>query len=158
MNHSGIIPGGALALLLFCTGAWAQSLQILPSPPTHRESSSFQIMIVSPAGNEPVALQWKLAVPEGVTIKPGDLEAGSAAKSAGKSITCAVPGTGVSGVLACILIGGQTSIPDGAVTVVRFHMQSGHSSAVIRLHDILAVLQNLKSVKIAPVEGIIRVN
>lgn len=143
-----------LVLPLVCAGARAQSLQILPLP---HGTNSFQIMLVSPPGKEPVALQWKISIPEGVTIQPADITPGGAPKDAGKSVTCAVTGPKkASGVVACILAGSQRPIPDGSLAVVPFAMRPALSSATIRIGEILGVSRDLKPVKIGPVEAAIR--
>src|SRR5262249_31115519 len=116
----------------------AQSLQILPSPPSANGIASFRIMLVSPTGKEPVGLQWKLWLPEGVTIAPADIVAGSAAESAQKLLTCSPvrnqKETEKGSVIACILAGGQKVIANGPIAVAKCKTQK--QEATVRVSEI----------------------
>jgi hypothetical protein len=76
-------------LLLLSIGGRAQSIQLLPLPPSGKASASFQIMLVSAAAKQPVALQWKISLPAGVSLEANDIAIASAAESAQKTISCA---------------------------------------------------------------------
>src|SRR5947208_4400589 len=116
-----------LILLFGFTQIWAQSLQILPAPPTGTMERSFQIMIVSPASKSLSALQWRISISGNLTVSGERITAGSAAGSVQKFITCAAvkgqdnPRNGV----VCVLVGGTLPIPNGPIAVVRFTARPG---------------------------------
>jgi hypothetical protein len=146
-------------LLLGALGSMqAQSLQILPSPPANHGIASFRIMLASPAGREPVALQWKLWFPEGVTVALGDIVAGSAAESAGKALTCSALSAGKAAekgsVYGCILAGGVKPIPNGPAAVVRCTIRT--PEVAVRIRGALAVAPDLKRIDLKDSEATIR--
>src|SRR6476661_2795455 len=100
-----------LALALASTGLWAQALSIPPSLVTRGSSGSLLLILDSPAGKAPVALQWQFTFPPSVSVDPAEIVAGSAAESGQKSLTCRALGNAKdaakSAVYACILAGGQ---------------------------------------------------
>ena len=115
------------ALVVVCTGVWAQSLQVSPSTTTRGALNSFLIKINSPPGKEPVALQWTLRVADGITITTRDVRAGSAAESADKSITCAATKQDAEkeSAFMCIVADGLKPIPNGPVAVVTYTVTNG---------------------------------
>jgi hypothetical protein len=149
-----------LVILVASAGMWAQSLQILPFPPGGRGIASFQIMLISPAGKEPVALQWKLWVPDGVTVAVSDIIAGSDAEAAQKSITCSAArdgkGAGKGSSYGCVLAGGQKPIQTGSVAIVKCSFRPGLHEATVRVQNILGVSADLKRIDLEDVEGTLR--
>jgi hypothetical protein len=143
-------------LILLPAGIWAQSLQILPSPPSQAETS-FRIMLASPEAKAPVALQWDLLLPEGVTLK--DTIAGEAAEAAQKSIKCsAIPTRDKAGngsEFRCLVIGGQKPLPDGAVALVQCGLRQGLREATVRVRHAMGVSRDLKQIYIGDVQGTI---
>ena len=141
---------------------WAQSVQI---PSTSRTApggfGSLLITLKSPAGKEPVALQWKLVVPAEVIIATDDILAGSAAESAAKFITCAAadknaqPGSGY----ACVLAGGQKPMRDGPMAVIRYKIRDRARAgmATVRMENVLGVSAGVKRIELENVEGTITI-
>ena len=143
-------------VMLFAMGVSAQSLQILSSPPGH-ESATFRIMLASPEKKAPVALQWRLSLPEGVELK--EIVPGAAAEAAQKSVTCSGPPagskTGAGPEYRCVLVGGQAALPDGPVVVVKCALRSGLREAVVRVRDAVGVSVDSKQIPIAETQGTI---
>src|SRR5579864_741295 len=134
-------------LLVLSAGAWAQSLQILPSPPSGA-AASFQVMLVSPTAKEPVALQWKLSVSNSITL---NIAVGSDAESAQKTITCASvrdEQQNKGSTYACVLAGGQKAIPNGVLAIVRVTMRPGLHTGKVLLGGAIGVLPDMTRVDI----------
>ena len=55
----------------------AQSLHIPPSAASQQLSGSFLVILTSPAGRSPLALQWKMLVPGDVLINLKDVAPGN---------------------------------------------------------------------------------
>src|SRR5260370_15535866 len=106
-----------LSLALAPIGLWAQSLSIPPSLVARGSSGSLLLILDSPPGKAPVALQWEFTFPPNVSVDLADIAAGSAAESGEKSLTCRAVGdakeAGKSAVYGCVLAGGQKPIPNG---------------------------------------------
>src|SRR3982751_5879172 len=66
-----------LILLFGFTQIWAQSLQILPAPPSGAMERSFQIMIVTPALKPLSALQWRVSISGDLTVSGQGITVGS---------------------------------------------------------------------------------
>jgi hypothetical protein len=129
-----------LILMIVSTGLSAQSLQILPSPPARGETS-FRIMLASPADKAPLALQWNLALPEGVVFH--GIIPGEAATSVQKSVTCsAVPlekKDDRGSQYRCLLAGGQSPVPDGPLVAVTCHLREGLREATVYVKQVIGV-------------------
>jgi hypothetical protein len=144
-----------LILLFGLTQIQAQSLQILPAPPSGTMEGSFQIMIVSPAGKSLSAIQWRISISGDLTVSGERITAGSAAETVQKVITCAAvkgqdnPRSGY----VCILVGGTQPIPNGPVAVVRFTARASTPDVTIRVSDILGATPKGTAVRIADVEA-----
>jgi hypothetical protein len=139
----------------------AQSLHIPPSAASQQLSGSFLVILTSPAGRSPLALQWKMLVPGDVLINLKDVAPGSAAESAQKSITCAA-GKNLQGKepsYSCIVAGGQKTISNGPVAVVRYKLNEKTRARTfdIKIEDALGVSANLKKTDIAAVTGVITI-
>lgn len=55
------------AILVLCSPLFAQTFQIVPSMAARGRTGTLLIAFVSPAGKEPIALQWKIALGTEVT-------------------------------------------------------------------------------------------
>jgi hypothetical protein len=127
-------------------------------------TGSLLVTLVSPAGKEPVALQWKIALGTEVTAAGGDLVAGDAAGAAGKVLACA-PAKGAgqeSAIFNCILSGGKKAIRNGTIFLVKYKVrpQAIPSTLVVRVSDGIAVLEEanqLRKTAFPPVEGTITI-
>jgi hypothetical protein len=136
---------------------WGQSLQVSQAAAARGEARSFLIKLASPKGKELVALQWEISAPPEITIDPGNIVAGSAAEGAQKSITCVSvqkPDRGRQR-FACILAGGQKSMGDGPVAVVRYNIRHGMGAGrvVVRIEKAMGVTGDLTQVNIGNVDG-----
>jgi hypothetical protein len=144
-----------LICIFACTQIWAESLQILPFPPSDKGAGSFQIMITSGEVSSTVALQWLLTTSDNVTIAAKDIHPGAAAQSSKKSLICVAPkdkrSTGHT--YTCVLAGGVQTIANGPIAMVRFSAADGTTSATIRLENILGAGTDLKPIRFANVEA-----
>jgi len=133
----------------------AQSLQILPAPPSASQSRTFQIMHVSPAAAAPAALQWRLSTFEGV-FAGDDIQIAGTAGEANKSLQCkaATENKGATSAYICVLYGGVSPIPDGPIVVVRVTPAPG-MPLKIRLSEILGATPQSNPVRYADVESTI---
>jgi hypothetical protein len=153
-----------LIILAFYSPLLAQSFQIVPSTAPHGGAGSLLITLTSPAGKEPVALQWKIALGSEVAAEPTDIVAGDAATTAGKAATCALALKPVPEHLAfvCVLVGGQKPIANGTIFRLKYKIKpkTTPQTLAVRISDGLAVLQHasqLQQVDIPPAEGTITV-
>ena len=147
-----------LALLVLasaCLGA--QSISIPPSTAKPGASGSLLLVMTSPAGKGPAALQWKFTFPAGITVDLKDIVAGSAAESAGKTLTCSAGANRSKSAQSfmCILAAGQTAIPNGTICLVRYRVLPSvkWESAAVRVEDVLAVDKDLKKTAMPNLQG-----
>lgn len=153
-----------LAILVLSSPLFAQSFQIVPSMASRGRTGTLLITFVSPAGKEPVALQWKIALGAEVTAAGGDLAAGDAAGAAGKVLACA-PAKGAgqeSAIFNCILSGGKKTILNGAIFLVKYRIkpQATPNTLAVRISDGIAVSEEanqLRKTPLSPVEGTITI-
>jgi hypothetical protein len=155
------IPRFMVFLLIAVALLNGQSFRVPPSSSDAKTPGQFSIILDSPPGKAPAALQWELSVPPAVAIDKGDIKVGKAAKAAGKSITCAakpgrlaVPG---GARYACVLAGGKDIIGQGQVATVGYREQADVGGAPIRvaIENILGVSQDLKRIDIPNVDAIL---
>ena len=145
------------ASLLWCAGLWGQSVSLSTISSQDGSSGSILLKLDSPSGKAPVALQWNFSLPPCVTVEPSDLNAGSAAESADKTLTCAAsnpkpPGGGT--IYRCILYGGEKPISNGTVATVLYRVakNSARSSDKISARNVLGVSADTKPIPMADVE------
>jgi hypothetical protein len=157
--------------LLGSTAMWAQSLSVPPSTAKRGGSGSLLLMLDSPPGKAPVALQWKLVFSENVTVALADIASGSAAESAQKALTCSaiakhanagptsVGPTNVGPTFVCILAGGHRPIPNGPVANVLYRISAGapRLSGKVNVENIIGVAADSRKVEMGNVEGSITV-
>lgn len=134
---------------LLCAPLWAQSLQILPAPPSGKHSGTFRIMLVSHPPRSPAAIRWRIAVGPGVTVAPQDVVEGSAAEQAKKRLACAASKDG-QGVV-CVVAGGREPIPDGALAAVRFTVPAATRQALFRLDGVMGATRDGSALPMANV-------
>lgn len=121
------------------------------------------MVLDSPPGKLPVALQWEVSVPPAIAIGKQDITIGKAAATAGKSLTCAVKENPLvsSGAVryACILAGGKHPLANGPVATFRYRVQRDVGQAPIRvaIEQVMGVAADLKRIEIANVDAIIRI-
>src|SRR5262249_13534590 len=141
-----------LVMLTAALGCGAQSIGIRPGGGSGR-SASFLLGLNSPQGKEPLALQWDLTIPAGITVNREDILAGSAAESAQKTLACAaLPQQ--HAVFRCLVAGGQKPLPNGTIAVVKFQRQSTHEApAPVRISNAKGVGADLKEIKIPDAEA-----
>jgi hypothetical protein len=148
---------------MFCAPLHAQNFQIVPSTAPRGGSGTLLVVFASPAGKEPIALQWKIALGTEVTAAREDLIAGDAATDAGKTLTCSPappPGQGGS-TYNCILAGGRKAIGNGTIFLVKYKIkpEAKPGTQVVRVSDGIAVPQEPTPLQtsIAPAEGTITI-
>ena len=140
-----------LATLLFCSPLAAQTFEIVPSTASRGEAGSLQVKWISPAGKEPVALQWKINLRVAVTAAAEDIVAGDAATMADKAVTCAAVTKPVQDNVTfnCILAGGQKQIANGTIFLVKYKVKPKVTpqTRVVRVSDGIAVLDHSKQLQ-----------
>jgi hypothetical protein len=135
---------------------YGQSFRLIP-PAVRRASGSITVLLISPPGKEPVALQWRISVPHEVLVKVSDIGTGSSAESVQKEITCAAvedrkqPGVSL---FACILAGGRKTIPNGPIATIRYNVPQNMESkeVVVRFEKGIAALSGSVSVDVPAAE------
>jgi hypothetical protein len=115
-------------------------------------------MLSSPAGKEPLGIQWNLRIPDGIQIAIEDVTAGDAAVAVDKTVTCAfrtAQGREQQKTLTCILVGGRKAIANGTAAVVAFRVdpRRAKGDAQVVLEKILGVGADLEGVAIADANG-----
>ena len=154
-----------VALLVLASSALAQKLLLVPSI-AQAGAGSILVSLVSPAGKNPVGLQWTIRFEPPVTIELKGISVGETAAAAGKQITCAAGKESSPDISSykCVLVGGTKSIANGTAIVINYRISDPavHRVANIRLVDCLAVLRPYQNtapkVEIADVSGAITIN
>ncbi len=148
---------------MLATGVSGQSLHVPASTADRKTPGVFSIILDSPPGKQPVALQWEISVPPAIAIGTADIGMGKAAESAHKSLTCAAsakkPATQGGMRYACILAGGKDPIGDGPIVTVHYRAQADVQGAPIRvvIENVLGVSTDLTRLEIANVGAIINI-
>jgi len=143
-----------LAICILC--AWSvsgQTLQVSSASGSLGESVTVEISLRSPTGREPVVLKWETVFPVQILeLEAGSPVAGSAAKTAGKTITCTAPKP-YSRI--CVLTGGKDSVADGTIAVYRFKILAKVSAGTttIRIQRIESLTGNLSKVNLVDATG-----
>jgi hypothetical protein len=140
---------------------FGQSLKVSSVSAAPGEKVAIEIALDSPAGQEPIALQWEAGFPgEALKLDRTGPAAGAAAQAAGKSLTCAPKkaGSGPSKFV-CILAGGQKPIGNGVVAVLHFEIQPNARAGAqhIVVDNLLGVSAGIKKVPILRAEGAVQV-
>jgi hypothetical protein len=120
------------------------------------ETGTFLIVFHSTQGIKISGMQWELSVGPEIRIDPADMIIGSAAVEAGKTLTCsrAQSKPGTPAVQSCLIAGGQKTISDGAIAIVRYRVGRGaHAAAsVVRIGKAVGVAVDLKSADLGRLE------
>jgi hypothetical protein len=140
----GIILAGAMAVVPAQTPN--SVLEIKTSPTGRGGSGSFLITLKPRTGMAVVALQWELTAGPGIAIESRDIIAGSAAESSEKSITCVAK----QPKFVCILAGGQKSLHEGTIAIVRYKIGA-------QAHGGAPIVRDLKKIEIGSAQATIPV-
>lgn len=138
----------------------SQSLHVAPSATDGKTPGLFAVLIDSPAGKAPVALQWEFSIPAAIAVKTSDISIGKAAESAKKSITCAgKPATEEAAHYTCILAGGQAAIGNGAIAVVGYQSKVDVHGAPVRvaIENVVGVSVEMKQISLPNAAAIITI-
>ena len=108
------------------------------------------MVLESPAGQEPVSLQFEFfySSPK-ISVPDSGLEAAGVAQSAGKSLTCAGrPEDAGTYVYRCILAGGNKQLPPGPVVHIGFRVRTEAKlgKATVGLRNAQGVRADLKTI------------
>jgi hypothetical protein len=141
-------------------GLWGQSLHVPASETRRKTPGSFTLMLESPAGKSPTAVQWEFSIPPAIEVRTTDITAGSAAESAKKSLTCAakvVSGGGTR--FMCILAGEKASIGNGPVAVVLYRPKGDVHGAPVRvgIEHVVGVSADLKEISLPDTSAILTI-
>jgi hypothetical protein len=154
-----------ISVLISAAVLLGQSLSVPPSRTDGKTPGILSVIIDSPPGKAPAALQWEFSVPAAVAIGTADITIGKAAQSAHKSLTCALrathPATRQLRVkYACILAGGRDPIGNGPIALVRYRPQWDVKGAPVRvaIENILAASADSKRISIPDASAIIDVH
>lgn len=165
----GRVPIGVLQLVtagMCLTGPvpaalFAQSLRLSSASASRGNQVAIELSLESPAGKEPLALQWDTHIPVArVTLADGKLLVGATAQEAGKSLNCsAKEKTAEAYTLRCILAGGQKPIPNGTIAMLKLNI--AHNAQIgdarIRVDGGMAASKDLKQVPLDSVETVIAI-
>jgi len=115
-----------------------------------------ELALASPAGKEPLALQWDLRIPLAPAALVDDrLLVGFVAREAAKSLYCAPPTKmDETHTVRCILAGGRKPIPNGTIALLKLKIAT-HApigSTRVRVERGLAVSRDLEQVPLRVVE------
>ena len=147
--------------LLFVGTVPGQTLRLSSAAAAGGDRIRIEISLESPRDQQPVAMQWETRIPV-LRLVPLDrtLQIGPVARSAGKSITCAMKSTSPeSASLSCLLQGGQQPIPDGVIAALRLEIPAGSESgsARIRIDGGMAVLKDLRQLSLGATETVVNI-
>ena len=146
--------------LLLSASAWGQTLEIAPAAVDRGSSNIFRILFKSAAGHPVSALQWELAFPDSLRIEARGVVTTDDSDASGKSVACAArPDRDAQHILACIIAGGRSTLPAGAIVIVRFSAPSDApiGPATVALENIVGVSNTLERVSMARATGLITI-
>jgi hypothetical protein len=124
----------SLTAVALAAGLGAAPPGIRLSTVAPRDSGSFRVLLESSSGHAPAALQCDLVIPPAVTVSLSNIQLGSAAASAEKTLTCAAGKASAPKVrYTCILAGGSKAIPNGPVLVVYYTPQKQAEGPPVRI-------------------------
>jgi hypothetical protein len=115
-----------LCAFLICLPVCGQTLRISPLTVRRGATGTLVLSLESPAGKEPVALQFEFLYPAPqLSVDDSGLVVAGAAQTAGKSVTCAGrPEDAGTYVYRCILIGGDKRLPQGPLVRIEFRVRA----------------------------------
>ncbi|HZT28390.1 MAG TPA: hypothetical protein VFA33_00805 [Bryobacteraceae bacterium] len=149
-------------LLLCGPPLLAQSLHVFGGPGSPGEEVQVDIVLVSPAGHEPSALQWEVSFPAAeLALEGSGAGLGIAARDAGKGIQCAEQPSGqvTTRAYRCLLAGGQKTIRNGPVAALKLKVGAGarRGDARVRITHAIGVSADLKKATIPDAEGVVTI-
>jgi hypothetical protein len=160
----GGIARARIFLFLALTGQpalFGQSLHLSSASAERGDLVAIELSLESPAGKEPLALQWEIGIPVArMSLLDGKLLLRPTAEEAGKSLNCAVKEkTAETQTLKCILAGGQKPIPNGTIAMLKLRIAKNAptGSARIRVQQGIAVSKDLKPVSLDAVETVVTI-
>jgi len=140
---------------------FAQSLRLSSASASRGNQVILELSMESPAGKEPLALQWDTRIPVArLTLADDRFLLGATAQEAGKSLNCAVKEkTAETYTLRCILAGGQKPIPNGTIAMLKLKIAKNApiGAAPIRVDQGTAVSKDLKQVPLDAVEAVVAI-
>ena len=143
-------------LTVFSVSLFGQSLGLSSASASRGQQVMIELALESPAGKEPLALQWDLRIPLApVALIDDRLLVGFAAQEAGKSLYCAAKEDLVeTHTVRCILVGGRKPIPNGTIALLRLKIATNApiGSTLVRVERGLAVSKDLEQVPLRLVE------
>lgn len=154
--------GAWLLFLVLQPALFSQTLRLSEASAAPGGHAMVEISFHKQTGKEPSILQWEVTIPSAKLSFPDESAvAGPAARTAGKSVTCAVrPSKNeATRTLGCILYGGLGPIPDGVVTELKLQVlpEAHPGKARVRVDHGLAVTRELAKVPMEPVETSVRI-
>ncbi len=133
----------------------AQSLRLSAATASRGEEIAIEISSDSPAGNEPLALQWEISIPAEMRLLDCGMPDATGADGLGKILKCAPIGKGAGDVTSrCIVAGGRKPIPNGPVALLRLRIsrEAHPGSAHIRIAQATAVSHDLTQINLGSAE------
>ena len=113
---------------------------------------SLNLTLSSPAGSEPVALQWTFTYPPANIVSISAVP-GAGIASAGKSLSCVAPGAGV---YTCLVWGLNTNtILNGSVAIVNLIMAAGAAATSIGVTNTMGASSSGNAIPLSGTGGIV---
>jgi len=144
------------AVLLFGRALCGQTFRLSSASASRGDLVTIELSLESPAGKGPSALQWDAMIPIAqLSLINDKILAGSTAQEAGKSLNCSVKQkTAEVQTFRCILAGGQNSLSNGTIAVLRLKIPANAQAgeARIRVQQGIAVSRDLKQSFLETVE------
>ncbi len=148
----------AWVLLSGLSAVLGQDLSIPPVAGAPGERVTMEVSLNSPAGKQPVALQWETVFPAGLLELEGSgAEAGPAAKDSGKSVTCAAR---KAYSVVCVLAGGQKPIPNGTIAIFHFEIRADAraGTSAFTIQGAEAATVDVQEIPLKNAEGALTIN
>jgi len=138
-----------------------QTLRLSSASASRGDQITVELSLESPAGKEPLALQWETKVPV-ATFGPIDDKSftGATAQDTGKSLNCAVKEKNSDSYISrCILAGGQKPISNGPVARLRLRipMNAPVGEAHIQVENATVASREAKAVSLVPIDTVVMV-
>jgi hypothetical protein len=147
-----------------CTPLWlaalpalAQELRLSPASGAPGQTVSVRVELVSPAGNEPAALEWEIRTPQGqLTAEVERAAAEKGAVRARKTLRCAVH---EGNTVLCVISGGREKIANGPVARLVFKIPANAMAgeAQVRVVRGTAVTGDSQRTNIPPAESWVKI-
>jgi len=105
---------------------WGQALKLSPVSTAAGTVAPMTVTLTSPAGKEPVGLQWEVSYssPQ-LGIESREMTIGAPPKRVGKELTChGWPQGAGTYVYRCLLVGGSERLSNGPVAVLSFRVRA----------------------------------